>query len=48
MVSLYRGSPQYMKLSRRQKGNYEYGLQIASGHTLKENPKGLARPDTGQ
>src|SRR5580704_18051207 len=43
MVSLYRGSPQYTKLSGRQKGNYEYGLRIASAHALKKNPKGLTR-----
>jgi len=43
MVSLYRGAPQYVKLSGRQKGNYEYGLRIASDHALKENPRGLTR-----
>jgi hypothetical protein len=43
MVGLYRNSPQYQKLSMRQKGNYEYGLRIVSHHTLKPNPKGLTR-----
>jgi hypothetical protein len=43
MVSLYRAAPQYEQLSARQKGNYEYGLGIASNHRLKLNPKGIAK-----
>jgi hypothetical protein len=43
MVGLYRSSPQYAKLSKRQQGNYEYGLGIVSRHALKDNPRGLTR-----
>lgn len=41
MVSVYRCTPQYQKLSKRQKRNFEYGLEIASNHKLKDNPYGL-------
>jgi hypothetical protein len=43
MAFLYRCSPQYERLSGRQKGNYEYGLRIVSNHALKKNPRGITR-----
>jgi hypothetical protein len=43
MAGLFRGSPQYAKLSGRQQANYEYGLRVASNHRLKENPRRLIR-----
>jgi hypothetical protein len=43
LAFLYRSSPQYKRLSARQKANYEYGLRVVSNHALKENPKGMSR-----
>ena len=43
MVSIYRSSPQYTKLSARQKKNFEYGLGIASRHPLKNDASGRER-----
>jgi hypothetical protein len=43
MATLYRSSPQYQRLSTRQKGNYEYGLRIVSNHALKANPRAMTR-----
>jgi hypothetical protein len=43
MVGVYRKSPQYEKLSRRQKSNFEYGLRIASTRHLNNDKHGRTR-----
>jgi hypothetical protein len=43
MVGIYRKSPQYQSLSKRMKSNFEYGLEIASNHPLKEDPYGRSK-----
>jgi hypothetical protein len=43
MVFLYRASPQYQKLSKRMKRNFEYGLNIASNQLLKDDADGRTK-----
>jgi hypothetical protein len=43
MVEVYRRSPQYRELDKRVRGNFEYGLGLASNHAIKNDPYGRCR-----